>query len=150
VTFNLVLRTTSCRARLIKKFDLSSFFDGDKGTKKKCKLLVNSLPRMLKEKVQNEIEYRSPDAQTSVLKLSMLINQQALEQAIEDRPLSRARPQARTGKTRATLDQFQSKKRAAPQDQKPNKRPKKLVMRKVGKDSDSGEPSGKKGAPKAG
>jgi len=139
----------SCN-RLIKKFGLSSFFDGDKRTKKKCKLLVNSLPRMLKEKVQNEIEYRSPDAQTSVLTLSKLINQQALEQAIEDRALSRARPQARTGKTHATLNQFQSNKRAVPQHQKPDKRLKLSVTRKVAKGGDSGEPTAKKGAPMAG
>ncbi|GMF48225.1 unnamed protein product [Phytophthora fragariaefolia] len=34
----------SCN-KLIKKYGLSTFFEGEKGTKKKCKLLVNSLPR---------------------------------------------------------------------------------------------------------
>ncbi|KAG2799224.1 hypothetical protein PC110_g5884 [Phytophthora cactorum] len=34
------------------------------------------------EKVENEIEYRFPDTRASVLKLSNLINQQVLEQAI--------------------------------------------------------------------
>ncbi|KAF1788627.1 hypothetical protein GQ600_16369 [Phytophthora cactorum] len=48
----------------------------------KMDLLLNSLPELLKEKVENEIEYRFPDTRASVLKLSNLINQQVLEQAI--------------------------------------------------------------------
>ncbi|ETI41686.1 hypothetical protein F443_13090, partial [Phytophthora nicotianae P1569] len=76
---------------LIKKYGFVSFFEGEKGLNKKCKLLINSLPEMLKEKVENEIEYCFPEARTSVLKLSNLINQQALEQAIEDRALKRGK-----------------------------------------------------------
>ncbi|KAE8997589.1 hypothetical protein PR003_g20683 [Phytophthora rubi] len=140
----------SCN-KLIKKYGLSSFFEGDKGTKKKCKLLVNSLPAMLKEKVQNEIEYRFPDAQTSVLKLSKLISQQALEQAIEDRALSRTRPTAKQGKARAAVqNQFQSKKRAAPQQHKSDKRFKKTASRKVEVKNGDEELPSKKGAPKTG
>ncbi|KAE9001683.1 hypothetical protein PR003_g18476 [Phytophthora rubi] len=138
----------SCN-KLIKKYGLSSFFEDDKGTKKKCKLLVNSLPAGLKQKVQNEIEYRYPDAQTSVLKLSKLINHQALEQAIEDRALNRARQAARKPKMREQLP-FQSKKRHADvQQQKPDKRPKKFAVRNVEKITSKDQPKSK-GTPKTG
>ncbi|GMF47090.1 unnamed protein product [Phytophthora fragariaefolia] len=77
----------SCN-KLIKIYGLLTFREGEKRTKKRYKLLANSLSIMLQKKVQNEIEYRSPNEQTNVLKLSKLIKQQSLEQAIEDRPAS--------------------------------------------------------------
>ncbi|KAJ8577678.1 hypothetical protein ON010_g1529 [Phytophthora cinnamomi] len=127
------------------------------GTKERCKaakeglnavkLLVNSLPSMLKVKVQNEIEYRSPDAQTSVLKLSKLINQKGIEKAIEDRALARTRL-ARQGKTRVAQNQFQDKKRPAQQQQRSDKCFKKFVPRKVEMKKDASEPPNKKVPPR--
>ncbi|POM59362.1 Cleavage induced Hypothetical protein [Phytophthora palmivora] len=112
---------------LIKKYGFTSFFEGEKGIKKKCKLLINSLPELLKEKVKNEIGYRSPDSRTSVLKLSKLINQQALEQVIEDRALKRSKGPAQKSKPRDQPRPFQNKKRQAnKQPHQPDTRPKKL------------------------
>ncbi|GMF16188.1 unnamed protein product [Phytophthora fragariaefolia] len=76
---------------LIKKYCFTSFFEEENGSKKKCKLIVNSLPATLKENVKNEIDYRFPEAQSNVMKFYKLICQQALEEAIEHRALSRER-----------------------------------------------------------
>ncbi|KAG2865241.1 hypothetical protein PC119_g3671 [Phytophthora cactorum] len=100
----------SCNS-LIKKYGFASFFEGDKGAKKKCKLLLNSLPGDLKVKVKNELDYRCPEASTSVLRLLKLINQQALEQAIEDRALKRIQDTNRKLKPREQNRDFQGKKR---------------------------------------
>eukprot|EP00644_Phytophthora_capsici_P003290 jgi/Phyca11/103042/e_gw1.7.419.1 len=141
----------SCN-KLIKKYGFTSFFEGAKGVKKKCKLLVNSLPEALKEKVKNEIDYRTPEAQSNVLKLSNLINQQALEQAIEDRALKRARDSTRKSTAREKQRGLQNNKKRQ-NDWKQHhqeKRVKQVDTRKVEKQSEKKEQSGTKGIPKDG
>jgi predicted PP-loop superfamily ATPase len=59
---------------LIRSNGLSAFFQTPAGTKKKCKILVSSLPRNLKRKVENEIEYRCPEAEGNIMKLCSLMN----------------------------------------------------------------------------
>ncbi|KAG3119545.1 hypothetical protein PI124_g15679 [Phytophthora idaei] len=140
----------SCNS-LIKKYGFASFFEGNKGAKKKCKLLVNSLPGDLKVKVKNEIDYRCPEASTSVLRLSKLINQQALEQAIEDRALKRIQDTNRKSKPREQHRDFQGKKRPFKgRQQLSDKQPRKFTSRKVETVVDKKEQQSKKGAPQKG
>ncbi|OWY93212.1 hypothetical protein PHMEG_00037473, partial [Phytophthora megakarya] len=135
---------------LIKKYGFNSFFEGEKGAKKKCKLLVNSLPEKLKEKVKNEIDYRSPEAQTSVLKLSKLINQQALEQAIEDRALKRCNGANRKATAREQRGAQVKKRHSDGRNYQYEKRPRKDDTRKVEKPAEKKDKQGTKGAPQDG
>ncbi|OWZ18846.1 LOW QUALITY PROTEIN: hypothetical protein PHMEG_0006998 [Phytophthora megakarya] len=121
----------SCN-KVIMKYGISSFFEGEKGTKKKCKLLVNSLPVVLKEKVTKELDYGSPDAETSILKLSKVVTSK----------LSRIELVSRE------TDNSQNKVTRAPTT--PDKRPKKTAAREVEKIGDSGKHPSQKGAPKDG
>ncbi|KAE8987400.1 hypothetical protein PR002_g22063 [Phytophthora rubi] len=100
----------SCNT-LIKKYGFTSFFEEEHGSKKKCKLIVNSLPAALKEKVKNEIDYRFLEAQSNVMKLYKLICQQALEEAIEHRALNRERKLIHKQKQREQPHLFQKNKR---------------------------------------
>ncbi|OWY92264.1 Cleavage induced protein [Phytophthora megakarya] len=75
---------------LIKKHGFTSFFLEERGAKEKCKLIVNSLPKGLKNKVQNELDYRIPSAKSDVRKLYELIRVKAKEQEIEERALKKA------------------------------------------------------------
>ncbi|OWZ08864.1 hypothetical protein PHMEG_00018525 [Phytophthora megakarya] len=78
---------------------------------------------------------RSPDAQTRILKLSKVINQQALEQAIDDQKQT-----VRKTKSHEPRQPFKRKKRLGSTEQrKPDKRPKKTPAREVEKIGDSGE-----------
>ncbi|KAK1947592.1 Retrovirus-related Pol polyprotein from transposon opus [Phytophthora citrophthora] len=126
------------------------FFEGEKGAKKKCNLLVNSLPEKLKEKVRNEIDCRSPEARTSVLKLSKLINQQALEQAIEDRALKRCNGANRKVTAREQRGAQMKKRLSDGRNQQYEKRPRKGDTRRVEKPADKKDKQGTKGAPQDG
>ncbi|KAE8981746.1 hypothetical protein PR001_g23914 [Phytophthora rubi] len=53
--------------------------------KEKCKLIVCSLPKGLKSKVQNELDYRVPEAKCNIRKLYELVRVKAKEEAIEER-----------------------------------------------------------------
>ncbi|EEY67842.1 cleavage induced hypothetical protein [Phytophthora infestans T30-4] len=75
---------------LIKKHGFSGFFEEDRGIKEKCKLIINSLPKGLKSKVQNELVYRVPEAKGDIRKLYELIRVKTKEQAIEERALKKA------------------------------------------------------------
>lgn len=63
---------------LIRSNRLSAFFQTPAGTKKKCKILVNSLPQRLKRNVENEIKNRCPEGEGNIMKFCSLMNQQAL------------------------------------------------------------------------
>lgn len=70
----------------------TSFFEEERGAKEKCKLIVSSLPKGLKSKVQNELDYRVPEAKCNIRKLYELVRVKAKEQAIEERALKKANP----------------------------------------------------------
>ncbi|KAE8903459.1 hypothetical protein PF003_g12429 [Phytophthora fragariae] len=143
----------SCNT-LIKKYGFTSFFEEEHGSKKKCKLIVNSLPAALKEKVKNEIDYRFPEAQSNVMKLYKLICQQALEEAIEHRALNRERKLSHKQKLREQPHPFQKNKRQnTGQQQKADKYQKKggkVVQPAAESSGDKKVQPGQKGAPKTG
>ncbi|GMF46934.1 unnamed protein product [Phytophthora fragariaefolia] len=101
----------------IKKYGFTSFYEEENGPKKKRTLIVNSLPATLKEKVKNEFDYRFPEAQSNVMKLYELIGQQALEEAIEHRALSRERNLNRKQKPREQAHSIQKNQRQYPDQQ---------------------------------
>lgn len=70
---------------VIRTNGLVGLFKSDEGMKKKCKVLVNSLPARLKKCVKNEIDFRAQGAKSSVPELFKLIMEQALDQEKIDR-----------------------------------------------------------------
>ncbi|KAE8983521.1 hypothetical protein PR001_g22360 [Phytophthora rubi] len=68
------------------------FIEGERGAKEKCKLTVCSLPKGLKSKVQNELDYRVPEAKCNIRKLYELVRVKAKDQAIEERALKKVNP----------------------------------------------------------
>ncbi|KAE8879103.1 hypothetical protein PF003_g36769 [Phytophthora fragariae] len=137
---------------LIKKHGFTSFFEEERGTKEKCKLIVCSPPKGLKSKVQNELDYRVPEAKCNIRKLYELVRVKAKEQAIEERALKKANPPRHNHEKKEHKHGPQhNKRRNEQQDHR--------VVKKVntGKDTDrrqqKGGQSGRaaaKGAPKSG
>ncbi|ETI32724.1 hypothetical protein F443_20519 [Phytophthora nicotianae P1569] len=124
-----------------------------RGAKEKCKLIVNSLPKGLKNKVQNEQDYRVPEAKSDIRKLYELVRVKAKEQAIEERALQKANPSRKKNerKEQKSSGNHQNKRRA---EQNENRMVKKV---KQEKDSDRSQQKGgrsersaTKGAPKEG
>ncbi|ETO99946.1 hypothetical protein F441_22629 [Phytophthora nicotianae CJ01A1] len=138
---------------LIKKHGFSGFFEEERGAKEKCKLIVNSLPKGLKNKVQNEQDYRVPEAKSDIRKLYELVRVKAKEQAIEERALQKANSSRKKNerKEQKSSGNLQNKRRA---EQNENRMVKKV---KQEKDSDRNQQKGgrsersaTKGAPKEG
>ncbi|KAE9174363.1 hypothetical protein PF004_g26682 [Phytophthora fragariae] len=131
---------------------MNIFFEEERGTKEKCKLIVCSLPKGLKSKVQNELDYRVPEAKCNSRKLYELVRVKAKEQAIEERALKKANPPRHNHEKKEHKHGPQhNKRRNEQQDHR--------VVKKVntGKDTDrrqqKGGQSGRaaaKGAPKSG
>jgi hypothetical protein len=67
---------------IIRTNGLVGLFTGEAGAEKKCKVLINSLPPRLKQRVNNEIDYNDngKEVKKSVPSLVALITAQALEQ----------------------------------------------------------------------
>ncbi|KAJ0400435.1 hypothetical protein ATCC90586_006519 [Pythium insidiosum] len=70
---------------IIRTNGLTGLFKRDDGTKKKCKILVSCLPPKLKRKVKNEIDFRLPEAKSSVPELFKVVSEKALELEREER-----------------------------------------------------------------
>ncbi|OWY99040.1 hypothetical protein PHMEG_00030034 [Phytophthora megakarya] len=85
--------------QLIEEHGLVTCFDGDHGSKEKCKLLVESLaPAELKQDVKNALRFRAPAARHDEIKLYDLILEKALEQDRDFRRRKRVRYNEPVGK----------------------------------------------------
>ncbi|ETN01587.1 hypothetical protein PPTG_17046 [Phytophthora nicotianae INRA-310] len=121
--------------------------------KEKCKLIVNSLPKGLKNKVQNEQDYRVPEAKSDIRKLYELVRVKAKKPAIEERALKKANPARKKNerKEQKSSGNHQNKRRA---EQNDNRMVKKVKQKKdldwSQQKGGRSERSATKGAPKEG
>lgn len=98
---------------MIRTNGLVGLFQTEDGIQKKCKILVDALPAILKKKVKNEIDFRAPNAKSSVPDLFKLILEQALDQDKIDGQcvVRRDNAVAVIGKTAATRIERGSRRR---------------------------------------
>ncbi|OWZ09181.1 Cleavage induced protein [Phytophthora megakarya] len=108
---------------LIKKHGFTSFYLEERGAKEKFKLLVNSLPKGLKNKVQNELAYRIAWTKSDARKQYELVRIKAKEQEIEERALKKDNiSRHKDEKTNIKLNPKQNKRHNERHDHKPIKR----------------------------
>ncbi|EGZ29789.1 hypothetical protein PHYSODRAFT_261195, partial [Phytophthora sojae] len=88
---------------IVKTNGLTALFSEEDGTKKKCKVLLNCLPRELKIRVKNEIDFRLPAAKSSVSLLFKLVSENALEIDREDKAHTKNKRRPHTQESKQEL-----------------------------------------------
>ncbi|KAJ0400826.1 hypothetical protein P43SY_008614 [Pythium insidiosum] len=101
---------------IIRTNGLTGLFKRDDGTKKKCKIVVSCLPPKLKRKVKNEIDFRLPEAKSSVPELFKVVSEKALEWDREERAVrsSKRHPPAMKIRLKKGAKPFKTKARKYP------------------------------------
>ncbi|POM64026.1 LOW QUALITY PROTEIN: Hypothetical protein PHPALM_20510 [Phytophthora palmivora] len=127
-----------------KKHGFTSFFDGERGTKEKCKLFVNS-------QVRNELNYRVPEAKCDIKRLYELVRVKAREEAIEERALKKSSHSSCKYEKEYKPSSNLNKRNSGHHDHRTVKKVRRMQNTKQHQQNgDRPERSGAKGAPKEG